>query len=130
MHVKSLAKQVRRGIFFFFGKTENERRCRLLLHGPNQHQQLPLHLGHAWDSEQMVPARWGVLRPMPSQPHGSPLSRNELCGGTWAAPRSSARRVLSVTAAASPGQGETGCNGTQGELASSPGLSTEHSPAW
>lgn len=55
-----------------------------------------------------VPARWGVLRPTPSRPPGSPPSRSGLCGGAWAAPRSSAHRGPSATAAASPGPGATG----------------------
>ena len=60
-----------------------------------------------------VPARWGGPPLTPSRRHGCPRSRSGLCGGTWAAPRSSARRVPSATAAASRGRGESGCKRQQ-----------------
>lgn len=53
---------------------------------------------------------------MPSQPLGSPLSRNELGGGISAALRSVARKVLSETAAANQEQAGMGYNGKENRL--------------
>lgn len=64
----------------------------------------------------VVPARWGGPLQMPSQPLGSPLSRNELGGGISAALRSVARKVLSETAAANQEQAGMGYNGKENRL--------------
>lgn len=65
-------------------------------------QGLEKHRGHT------VPARWGDPLLMPSRRPGCPPSRSGRGGGTWAAPRSAARRAPSVTAAASRGPAGTG----------------------